>query len=1047
VTTLKSKVLLLSAGAIVLVLCVTSVVGMSVLHDQVRDVVGTEQLSMVSRVAVEIDKHIETTRGVLIAAATEVPPEVLANAEAAQRFMESRFAVKSIFDDLVLCDASARVIGEVPRRNRIGDSYADLDHLRATVRTGRPQISRPQLGRKIGEPIVVFTAPVHDRNGTVVGVLIGTIELFGHNFLGDLAAARVGETGMYALFGRDRTVIVSRDKERILKEGPSPGISPYFDHAMAGQEGWEEAVNSRGLHAIYSYVGLHAAPWTLVAALPADEAFAPLAAARNRILQFAALSALVLLAALWFLCGRMFAPLEALRSTIRRLRSNPGEAHVTGISGKDEIGALAADFDALMRERHESHSALRESEARFRSLVSSVKDYAIFLLDPRGYVASWNEGAARIKRYTAEQIVGRHFSCFYPPEAMAKGVPDRLLREAQEKGRAEDESWRIRRDGSRFWANATITRLTDESGGTIGFVKIVRDLTDRRDASAALAEREARLDAFMKHSGLPMFIKDLQGRYVLVNEKFLNCFGLAADDVIGRCDDQIFKPDIARAFMANDALVMSKAAPFQVDEGAWYVDGWHTSIVCKFPIHDSEGVMIGVAGVATDITERRQAEKALQVSERRLRLIADHVPAMIAYIDTEQRCRYVNRIAEDWLGAAASSCAGRPIREMWGDRIHAEIDASLKQALEGRTVDLQFEGPLFHSGSDAAAGDRTRRLHLHCVPDLNDQQGCEGVYLLATDITAQQLAEQTLRESEARFRAIGDASPVGVFVTDRHGRDIYVNSRYTEITGMTLEEAQGEGWRRGVHAADRDVVMNAWRVCIGSGQPYEGDIRFVRPDATTVWTHVKANPNLDGPGLWGYVGTVEDITRRKEAEHHLSSLAHMDALTGLPNRVLFNDRLDTAMARRARSGRMLGLMYLDIDHFKSVNDSIGHAAGDELLRAVAKRLLDAVRTSDTVARMGGDEFVIILEELHSGRDACIVADKILAGMEEPVGLEDRPLRVSVSIGIACAADQDGATLLRRADRALYSAKKAGRGRYVVADDVSSNVVALPGHAR
>ncbi|MGZ5235074.1 MAG: diguanylate cyclase domain-containing protein [Caldimonas sp.] len=180
------------------------------------------------------------------------------------------------------------------------------------------------------------------------------------------------------------------------------------------------------------------------------------------------------------------------------------------------------------------------------------------------------------------------------------------------------------------------------------------------------------------------------------------------------------------------------------------------------------------------------------------------------------------------------------------------------------------------------------------------------------------------------------------------------------------------------------------------------------------------------------VGTDADITQAKAAEDQLRRRAEFDALTGLPNRGLFNDRLANAIERARRSGMTMALLFLDIDHFKGVNDSRGHGAGDELLRIVAERLLAAVRSVDTVARLAGDEFTVILEGLAEPADAEKVAMKLVEALRPPMQLGNAIVHVSTSVGLALLepGDDDPASLLRRADEALYAAKRAGRDRYV-----------------
>ena len=254
---------------------------------------------------------------------------------------------------------------------------------------------------------------------------------------------------------------------------------------------------------------------------------------------------------------------------------------------------------------------LGHSEERFRLLVESVQDYALFMLDPAGCVASWNQGAQRMKGYSAEEIVGQHFSRFYLREDVDRGKPDLSLREAASSGRVEDEGWRVRKDGSRFWATVVITAIRDETGTLRGFGKVTHDLTDRVKATLRLKESEARLQAFMDHSPAVMFIKNPDGRYQYVNDQFCRAFGLAREAVLGRIDADLFSAAQAARFQANDMSVLTAGVALAFEEIAEYQNGRHIGIVCKFPIRDAGGRITALGGVVTDVTERARRTRDL----------------------------------------------------------------------------------------------------------------------------------------------------------------------------------------------------------------------------------------------------------------------------------------------------------------------------------------------------------------------------------------------------------------------------------------------------
>jgi len=252
------------------------------------------------------------------------------------------------------------------------------------------------------------------------------------------------------------------------------------------------------------------------------------------------------------------------------------------------------------------------ADQQFRLLVSSVTDYAIYLLDGAGRVASWNAGAERIKGYRADEIIGRSFSQFYTPEDHAQGVPEQNLAKARREGRFESEGWRLRKDGSRFWALVVIDTVRNDAGEVIGFAKITRDISERRAMEQRLRESEERMRAFTTHSPSVMCMKDRDGRYRFANDRFLERYSLRADQVLGRTDAELFPRRQALAAAAHDAEVLARGEPLQYEERASLADGQRVSLVSKFPVFDASGTVTAIGVVASDITDRRVTEQALR---------------------------------------------------------------------------------------------------------------------------------------------------------------------------------------------------------------------------------------------------------------------------------------------------------------------------------------------------------------------------------------------------------------------------------------------------
>jgi diguanylate cyclase (GGDEF)-like protein/PAS domain S-box-containing protein len=304
---------------------------------------------------------------------------------------------------------------------------------------------------------------------------------------------------------------------------------------------------------------------------------------------------------------------------------------------------------------------------------------------------------------------------------------------------------------------------------------------------------------------------------------------------------------------------------------------------------------------------------------------------------------------------------------------------------------------------------------------------------IVQDVSARQQVEAALRESEEKFRQLAENIPEIFWITDVRQRKLhYLSPGFETLTGMRIEEVvhRPRSWLQVVHPDDRERVRLARKALPHAA--FDVEYRIVRPDGGIRWIHDQAFPVCDEHGdVYRIAGIGADVTHRKEAEKKLIYLAHYDGLTGLPNRVLFFDRLRQSIAHSARREQPSAVIFLDVDRFKVVNDTLGHAIGDDLLKGVAQRLLACVRTGDTVARFSGDEFVLIANDLHSPEDARAIAQKVLQAFSQPFRIEGHEIFVSMSMGISMypADSEDEQGLVKDADTAMYRAKESGRNNF------------------
>jgi diguanylate cyclase (GGDEF)-like protein/PAS domain S-box-containing protein len=309
--------------------------------------------------------------------------------------------------------------------------------------------------------------------------------------------------------------------------------------------------------------------------------------------------------------------------------------------------------------------------------------------------------------------------------------------------------------------------------------------------------------------------------------------------------------------------------------------------------------------------------------------------------------------------------------------------------------------------------------------------------VIAVDVTDRRRAEQRLRESEERYRLLFERNLAGVYRTTTDGRILDVNDAIARMFGYRGREDLLAYTAYSLYNSeeDRNRIMAQLRE---HGALSNNEVRMRRRDGTPVWV-IESMTLLDGGVI---EGTIVDITERKTAQEQMEYQAYHDALTGLPNRLLFRDRIDIALAHAKRHHTAAAVMFLDLDQFKLVNDSLGHTVGDALLQEVAARLVLSIRADDTVARMGGDEFTVLLTDVKDPGASSIVAQKLLDSISQPMVIEGHELYVTTSIGIARSPEDgtDAETLLKRADGAMYRAKEAGRNNFQFATTSSQETV-------
>lgn len=543
--------------------------------------------------------------------------------------------------------------------------------------------------------------------------------------------------------------------------------------------------------------------------------------------------------------------------------------------------------------------------------------------------------------------------------------------------------------------------------------------------TAQLETEHARLRVLLETIPDLVWMKDGEGVYRFCNPMFERFFGTVEANIVGKTDYDFVDRELADFFRANDRKAIEAGRPSINEEWITFADDGRQVLVetTKTPIRGTGGELVGVLGVARDISGRKQSEQALQESESRLATILDSVEAYIYIKDCDYRYQYANRSVRELFGKAKDEIVGREDASFFDAKTAENLRRNDRRVIENGERVAQEE-------VNTSDGGLVTNAYLSVKLPLRDKDG--KIYALcgiSTDITERKQLESSLRISAAAFE-----SQEGMLITDADNRILRINQSFAEMSGYSAEEVVGRTPR--MFASDRhdaDFYAAMW-ASINANGTWQGEIwdRRKNGEIYPTWMTITAVRGSDG-AVTNYVGTHADITERKAAEAQIRNLAFYDPLTLLPNRRLLVDRLQQALASSARSGREGALLFIDLDNFKTLNDTLGHDKGDLLLQAVAGRLSDCVREGDTVARLGGDEFVVMLEDLSEnvGEAAAqteSVGEKVLAALCQPYSLHGHEYRSSSSIGITlfAAPHNDIEELMKRADLAMYQAKAAGR---------------------
>ncbi|HEY2091141.1 MAG TPA: EAL domain-containing protein [Thermoanaerobaculia bacterium] len=694
-----------------------------------------------------------------------------------------------------------------------------------------------------------------------------------------------------------------------------------------------------------------------------------------------------------------------------------------------EILLFVAQHVATAIEQKRNDAELRASERRYRQMFENNRAVQLILDPAAGRIVDANTAACDFYGYTREELRG-----MLVWDINLMGEPG--VREEMLKAQEQQRSYFIFRH---VLASGEVRDVEVHSGPVnvgdrVLLYSIIHDITERKRAESALLESEERYRNVFDYASVGIYQTTPEGDFIAVNETLARMLGYdGVDDLLTknmRRDVYVepeLRDDLIRRFAYNGQKPTSHEVLWKRKDGTliWVTLNAHT-------VQSSHGVTY-FEGFVYDITERRLAEERLASANAQRKAVLDAATQVsIIATDPDGTITVFNSGAERMLGYGAEEMIGR----------RSLLDLHVAWQLEQQALSLSSEFRHDIGGFDvlslraAIHGHEEREWTyiakrgyqvsvLVSVTSIRAEDGSiTGFLHVGTDISERKTSEERLRTQAAAITSAMD----GIGILDDRLDFTYSNDALAKLFGHTDPiSITGTNLCDLYEPPEQVRFITTILPIVQQRGRWRGEATGLRPDGITFPQEISLT-SIDGGGL---VAVVRDITERTYAEEQIKHLAYHDALTGLPNRLLFKDRVTVALSHAQRNNSRLAVLFLDLDRFKVINDSLGHNVGDRLLQEVAARVLACLRDSDTVARLGGDEFTILLPSLVNSDDAAPIAQKILDFIRAPFHIEERELFTSTSIGISLYPEDaaDAETLIKNADTAMYQAKEQGRDNY------------------
>ena len=691
---------------------------------------------------------------------------------------------------------------------------------------------------------------------------------------------------------------------------------------------------------------------------------------------------------------------------------------------RDEQGK-AVCWQGVMVDITERKLAKMELERRehlYRTFTRNIPNMAVLLFD-RDFRYTLAEGVQLAKHgFSREMFEGKTIFEVFPPE-----ICEELAQYYHRALAGESVNFEMESEEGSFEIN--VVPVKNDDGEIFSGMVMWHDISIRKDAEIALKESEERYLNLFENANDLIYFHDLKGNYLSVNEATTKVFGYTREQALKMNIRQIIAPNhykFARRMM-KEKLTGARQTVYEVDcitkNGSRITLEVNSSLIYK------NGVPTAVQGIARDVTERKSAEEALKEREESYRDLFENANDLIYTHDLTGNFTSLNRAGEVITGFARDEALQMNVSEIVAPDFLEAARQMTARKVAGETP-TAYELEIINKSGNRVSLDLSTRL----IFENGEPIGVQGI---GRDVTERRKAEAKLKKSEESYRLLGESIMHQVWTAQPDGKLDYVNKNTIEYFGRDEEQLLREGWKYVLHPNDLAECLERWNYSLKTGEYYETEFRLLDRVGNYRWHLARANAGRDDDGnIVKWFGTNTDINDQKLAEAQLSHYACHDALTNLPNRVEFMSQLQQTINRAAGNDwSRFAVLFLDLDRFKVINDSLGHAIGDKLLVSIAEKLKSCVRPGDIVARLGGDEFTILLNRTGDIKDIVRVADRLQQKLSEPFKLDNYEVFTSASIGIIVSdgTPRKPEDFLRDADAAMYRAKESGKARYEIFD--------------